>query len=130
MIRKSRLHFEGETQTPGACPDAYTITRTWKAVDNCGNEATASQIITVQDVTDPALTVLKILPLNALRFLLWEPLLLLPLITVIQKSRLHLKEKPKLLVLVRMPIPSPAPGKQWTTVEMKLQPAKSLLFRM
>ncbi|MBK7030669.1 MAG: hypothetical protein IPH45_16320 [Bacteroidales bacterium] len=51
------ITFEGETQTPGACPDAYTITRTWKAVDNCGNEATASQIITVQDVTDPVLTV-------------------------------------------------------------------------
>ncbi len=51
------ITFEGETQTPGACPDAYTLTRTWKAVDNCGNEATASQIITVQDVTDPVLTV-------------------------------------------------------------------------
>ncbi|MBK7174971.1 MAG: hypothetical protein IPH84_17490 [Bacteroidales bacterium] len=23
--------------------DAYTLTRPWKAVDNCGNEATASQ---------------------------------------------------------------------------------------
>jgi gliding motility-associated-like protein len=48
--------YEGETQTPGSCPDSYTLTRTWKAVDNCGNEATASQIITVQDITPPSIS--------------------------------------------------------------------------
>jgi subtilisin-like proprotein convertase family protein len=32
----------------GACPGAYTITRTWKASDACGNEAVASQTIRVE----------------------------------------------------------------------------------
>ncbi|HOW30758.1 MAG TPA: gliding motility-associated C-terminal domain-containing protein, partial [Bacteroidales bacterium] len=49
--------YEGEIRTDGACGDSYTLTRTWKAIDNCGNETTASQIITVQDVTAPVLTV-------------------------------------------------------------------------
>jgi len=49
--------YEGEVRTNGSCADSYTLTRTWKAVDNCGNESTASQVITVQDVTDPVLTV-------------------------------------------------------------------------
>ncbi|HPT13949.1 MAG TPA: hypothetical protein PK796_04095, partial [Bacteroidales bacterium] len=47
--------YEGEVRTNGSCADSYTLTRTWKAVDNCGNETTASQVITVQDVTDPVL---------------------------------------------------------------------------
>jgi hypothetical protein len=41
-----------ETQTEG-CP--YTITRTWTGVDNCGNDVSASQIITVIDTTFPVL---------------------------------------------------------------------------
>ncbi len=31
----------------------YTITRTWTAVDRCGNTATAQQIVTVQDLKPP-----------------------------------------------------------------------------
>jgi len=41
-----------ETITDG-CP--YTITRTWTGVDNCGNDVSASQIITVIDSTFPVL---------------------------------------------------------------------------
>ena len=35
------------------CP--YTITRTWVGIDNCGNQATVSQVITVVDEEDPIL---------------------------------------------------------------------------
>ncbi len=37
----------------GACDNAYTITRTWTATDNCGNVRTAMQVITVQDTAIP-----------------------------------------------------------------------------
>ena len=44
-----------EVRTDGNCPDNYTLTRTWVATDNCGNSTTGTQIITVQDTTDPVL---------------------------------------------------------------------------
>jgi len=44
-----------DVNAPGACPQAYTITRTWKATDECGNEATANQTINVVDTTAPVL---------------------------------------------------------------------------
>ena len=44
-----------ESTAPGACPDSYTITRTWAATDNCGNSMVQSQIITVQDDDPPVL---------------------------------------------------------------------------
>jgi gliding motility-associated-like protein len=47
------ITFLGETRTNGACPDSYSLTRTWKADDNCGNSETATQVITVQDVSSP-----------------------------------------------------------------------------
>ncbi len=43
--------------TPGACANAYTITRTWTATDACGNSRTATQIITVVDTTAPVVTI-------------------------------------------------------------------------
>ncbi len=43
----------------GSCPE--TITRTWTATDECWNTSTGTQTITIQDTTDPVLT----LPANA-----------------------------------------------------------------
>jgi hypothetical protein len=40
----------------GSCANDYTITRTWRAVDACGNFSTALQVITVQDIRVPVLT--------------------------------------------------------------------------
>ncbi|MBL7806381.1 MAG: HYR domain-containing protein, partial [Saprospiraceae bacterium] len=45
--------YLGETRTNGSCPDTYTLTRTWRATDNCGNTSTATQLIAVQDVISP-----------------------------------------------------------------------------
>ena len=46
-----------DVTTPGACAGAYSQTKTWKAVDACGNEsAPVSQTITVQDTTPPVIT--------------------------------------------------------------------------
>jgi uncharacterized repeat protein (TIGR01451 family)/uncharacterized repeat protein (TIGR02543 family) len=40
----------------GGCADGTVITRTWLAVDACGNSETVAQIITVTDTTPPVLT--------------------------------------------------------------------------
>ncbi|NRB60541.1 MAG: gliding motility-associated C-terminal domain-containing protein, partial [Winogradskyella sp.] len=45
-----------ETQTDGACASQYTLTRTWTATDECGNETIHTQTITVQDTTAPTFT--------------------------------------------------------------------------
>jgi hypothetical protein len=42
--------------TPGSCSGSFIITRTWTATDQCGNSATASQIITVSDYIAPVLS--------------------------------------------------------------------------
>jgi hypothetical protein len=43
-----------DVTTPGACPQEFSRTKTWKAVDDCGNESsTCSQTITVEDNTPP-----------------------------------------------------------------------------
>ncbi|MBK9337405.1 MAG: DUF3494 domain-containing protein [Lewinellaceae bacterium] len=45
-----------ETRVNGACPDTYTLTRRWTAIDDCGNTRTASQRITVRDTQKPVFT--------------------------------------------------------------------------
>ncbi len=47
------VSFLGEIQTPGICPILYTLTRTWRAVDDCGNSSTTSQVVTVVDTQAP-----------------------------------------------------------------------------
>ena len=42
-----------DSRTDGACPNTYTITRTWTASDCSGNTATATQVINVQDIRPP-----------------------------------------------------------------------------
>ncbi|MEZ5029803.1 MAG: hypothetical protein R2787_00210 [Saprospiraceae bacterium] len=42
-----------EVRTDGSCPDTYTLTRTWIALDNCGNATTHVQKVYVQDTTPP-----------------------------------------------------------------------------
>ncbi|MCO6484214.1 MAG: gliding motility-associated C-terminal domain-containing protein [Saprospiraceae bacterium] len=42
-----------EKEANGPCTDAYLLIREWTATDECGNTSTATQIITVQDLTPP-----------------------------------------------------------------------------
>lgn len=45
-----------ESRVNGSCPDSYTLTRTWTATDDTGNESSQSQTITVQDIIAPEVT--------------------------------------------------------------------------
>lgn len=42
--------------TPGICDTRYTISRTWKAIDACGNESSGVQTINVTDAEGPVVT--------------------------------------------------------------------------
>lgn len=41
---------------PGTCVNEYVTTITWTAIDACGNMASADQVVTVQDNTNPTIT--------------------------------------------------------------------------
>jgi hypothetical protein len=40
----------------GLCPQELTITRTWRATDDCGNSSSCAQIIFIDDSTPPVIT--------------------------------------------------------------------------
>ena len=44
---------EAQTTVPGMCGDAFEVVRTWTATDNCGNTATASQVVRFGDSQAP-----------------------------------------------------------------------------
>ncbi len=54
--RDVTISYEGETMTPGDCNDSYTLTRTWRTVDDYGNFTERSQLLMVIDTTAPQLT--------------------------------------------------------------------------
>lgn len=49
---------------PGSCANAYTITRTWQAVDLSGNAATTSQTIVVKDSKKPTFSIQNIINID------------------------------------------------------------------
>ena len=42
-------------QEAGRCEDSYVIIRSWTATDDCGNSTEATQVINVDDTTNPIL---------------------------------------------------------------------------
>ncbi len=48
------ITYVGENRIDGICEDTYILKRTWTAADNCLNETTRVQTITVQDTQPPA----------------------------------------------------------------------------
>lgn len=57
------VSFE-ETEEPGACPQEKFIYRSWTATDDCGNETTLNQTITIVDNTAPTVNCPANLTLN------------------------------------------------------------------
>ncbi|MDB6032480.1 MAG: hypothetical protein JWM16_2818, partial [Verrucomicrobiales bacterium] len=47
------------TNTSGFCGRSYSVTRTWRATDQCGNAATCNQTVSVMDTAAPALQISK-----------------------------------------------------------------------
>ena len=48
--------FVSDVTTPGTCVNKFTVLRTYRATDVCGNSATCTQLITVNDNTLPSIT--------------------------------------------------------------------------
>jgi hypothetical protein len=51
-----QITYLGQVRTNGNCLYNYTLTRTWRATDLCGNATTTAQVITVQDTQPPVFT--------------------------------------------------------------------------
>src|SRR5207249_4574324 len=50
------ISHEADVVTPGSCANRYSITRTYRAKDACGNTTSKSQTITVDDETGPVIS--------------------------------------------------------------------------
>ncbi|MCC6461614.1 MAG: hypothetical protein IT260_14160 [Saprospiraceae bacterium] len=50
------ITFQGESTTNASCSGNYQLVRQWLATDNCGNWATITQVITLQDTQKPTFT--------------------------------------------------------------------------
>ena len=46
-----------EADTVSTCANSYVVTRTFTAKDDCGNNTQAVQVITIEDTTNPELTI-------------------------------------------------------------------------
>ena len=53
--------YEGfaETETPGDCPQEFTLLRKYNYTDECGNEYTVNQNISVVDTVGPVITIIE-----------------------------------------------------------------------
>ncbi len=60
----SITYVQDTIRAAGACQNNYQLRRVWTATDLCGNAATHTQIVTVQDVTRPTLTWTGAAPVN------------------------------------------------------------------
>src|SRR5204863_10125984 len=47
-----------DVTTPGSCPQAKDVTRTWTATDHCANGSTSSKEIDLVDTTAPVISTL------------------------------------------------------------------------
>lgn len=45
-----------EARADGPCPGEHTLARTWTAIDDCGNAASRTQVVTVRDTRPPLVT--------------------------------------------------------------------------
>src|SRR5206468_9307064 len=50
------VSWQGDSISSSNCVGQFVITRTYRAADQCGNSATCTQTITVQDTTPPSIT--------------------------------------------------------------------------
>src|SRR5438270_11341038 len=50
------MSWQGDTITYSNCPNNFVIRRTYRATDQCGNIATCTQTITVNDTNPPSIT--------------------------------------------------------------------------
>ncbi len=57
-----------ETRIDGGCPGEYGLRRSWSATDDCGNETSATQSISVVDTTPPVIE-----PDERILACLWPP---------------------------------------------------------
>src|SRR6185436_11062794 len=46
--------WQGDSISSSNCPGQFVIARTYQAADSCGNSATCTQTITVQDTNGPS----------------------------------------------------------------------------